>query len=66
MKKELELKLNTLPNVPGIYKFLNNKGEILYIGKAIDLKKRVSSYFLKDPIDRPRIMQMLPQVSDMR
>ncbi|HRX44335.1 MAG TPA: GIY-YIG nuclease family protein, partial [Candidatus Dojkabacteria bacterium] len=65
MKKELELKLNTLPNVPGIYKFLNNKGEILYIGKAIDLKKRVSSYFLKDPIDRPRIMQMLPQVSDI-
>lgn len=66
MKSNIELKLDTLPNTPGIYKFLNNKGEILYIGKAIDLKKRVSSYFLKDPIDRPRIMQMLPLVSDIQ
>lgn len=66
MKNNIELKLNTLPNVPGIYKFLNENGEILYIGKAIDLKKRVSSYFLKDPIDRPRIMQMLPLVSDIQ
>lgn len=65
MNKEIELKLNTLPNVPGIYKFLNKEGEILYIGKAIDLRKRVSSYFLKDPIDRPKIMQMLPIVSDI-
>lgn len=66
MKKEIELKLNTLPNVPGIYKFLNSNGDILYIGKAIDLKKRVSSYFLKDPIDRPRIIQMLPLVFDIQ
>jgi len=66
VKKELELKLNTLPNVSGIYKFLNDKGDILYIGKAMDLKKRVSSYFQKDPIDRPRIMQMLPLVSDIQ
>jgi len=66
VKKDIELKLNTLPNVPGIYKFLNINGEILYIGKAIDLKKRVSSYFLKDPIDRPRIIQMLPLVYDIQ
>ncbi len=35
----------TLPNQPGIYKYLNEGGEIIYIGKAKDLKKRVSSYF---------------------
>jgi excinuclease ABC subunit C len=35
----------TIPNLPGIYKYLNEAGDIIYIGKAKDLKKRVSSYF---------------------
>jgi len=37
--------LNTLTQCPGIYKMLNEKGEIIYIGKAKNLKNRVSSYF---------------------
>lgn len=37
--------LKTLTQRPGIYKMLNDKGEIIYIGKAKNLKKRVSSYF---------------------
>jgi excinuclease ABC subunit C len=35
----------TIPNLPGIYKYLNEAGDIIYIGKAKDLKKRISSYF---------------------
>jgi excinuclease ABC subunit C len=47
----LKIDINKVPNTPGVYKFFNNK-EIIYIGKAKDLKKRVSSYFGKSFKDR--------------
>lgn len=39
--------ISVLPNKPGIYQYFDNAGTIIYIGKAKDLKKRVSSYFTK-------------------
>lgn len=65
MENRIQRKLDVLPDLPGIYKFLNKKGSILYIGKAINLKKRVSSYFQLDLYDRPRIRQMLPYIYDI-
>src|SRR5690554_6918486 len=46
-KNILTLKRNSIPEKPGVYQFLNDKKEIVYIGKAKNLKKRVSSYFTK-------------------
>ncbi len=65
MENRIQRKLDVLPDSPGIYKFLNKEGSILYIGKAINLKKRVSSYFQLDLNDRPRIRQMLPYIFDI-
>ena len=38
----------TIPREPGIYKYYNKENELLYVGKAKDLRKRVNSYFLKN------------------
>ena len=43
----LKDKLRSLPNKPGVYLFKSKKGEILYVGKAKALRKRVASYFNK-------------------
>lgn len=56
---ELEL----LPRKTGIYKFYNKKGEILYIGKALNLQARVKSYFNNTLYDRPYVKKMIPFIN---
>jgi len=56
--------LKNLPAKPGIYRMLSDKNDVLYVGKARDLKKRVQSYFRSAGL-APRIVSMMSQVVDV-
>ncbi len=64
-------KIKNLPSSAGIYQYFNDKGQLLYIGKAKDLKKRVKSYWRFTPSLHPnpnqsgRILKMLSQTTFM-
>ena len=54
-----------LPRSPGIYKFINQKKEIIYVGKSKDLSKRVKSYFQKNIANR-KIKNLVNEVSEIK
>lgn len=58
--------VDTLPNSPGVYQFIDSNGTIIYIGKAKDLKKRVSSYFTKSHQQSAKLRVLVSKIVDIR
>lgn len=54
-----------LPNKPGVYKFFDSTNTIIYVGKAKDLKKRVTSYFTKGNLDSRKTHRLVSEIKEM-
>jgi excinuclease ABC subunit C len=62
----LDQQLSRLPDQPGVYKFLDAKGVLLYVGKAKSLRNRVRSYFVKAATLEPHKRQMVTEIADIQ
>lgn len=58
--------INNLPKSPGVYQFINKDGKIIYVGKAKNLRNRVSSYFNKSRFDSYKTQILSKNVSDIK
>lgn len=66
MKEYLSNIIKNIPNKPGCYQYFDDKGTIIYVGKAKDLKKRVSSYFTKTHHDSAKTRILVSKIRDIK
>ncbi len=64
MDERLRLKISLLPETPGVYRYYNSEGTIIYVGKAKNLKRRVSSYFNREH-EVERTNRLVSNIADM-
>ena len=64
MNEKIESKLKLLPDKPGVYKMFNARGELIYVGKAINLKNRVRQYFQSSKNHTPKVASMVTNIDD--
>ena len=65
-EEKLKEKVNSLPLEPGVYRYFNEAGTIIYIGKAKSLKNRVSSYFVKSNQHDRKTRKLVSEIRDMQ
>ncbi len=61
---DLQHKLANLPTAPGVYLMLNEAGEVIYVGKAINLRNRVRSYFQKSQSQPLKVQVLVEHIAD--
>ena len=64
MNDRIEAKLKLLPDKPGVYKMFNSCGELIYVGKAVNLKNRVRQYFRSSANHPPKVAAMVANIAD--
>ena len=62
----LQAILKTLPAKPGVYQYFDEKGKVIYVGKAKNLKSRVSSYFNADTHHGAKITYLVRKIADIK
>lgn len=66
MNENLRNIIQNIPDKPGCYQYFDDKGTIIYVGKAKNLKKRVSSYFTKTHHDSPKTRILVSKIKDIK
>lgn len=64
MREDLKPILSTIPNKPGVYRYFDKDGTLIYVGKAKNLKRRVSSYFNKEQTGKTRVL--VSRIADIK
>ena len=62
--RHIDLLLQRIPEQPGVYQYLDKEGTVIYVGKAKNLKRRVSSYFNKDQSSL-KTRQLVAHIADI-
>lgn len=65
-KKHLDTILRTLPSLPGVYRYLDKEGTVIYVGKAKNLKNRVLSYFRSDANLSLKTRMLVRKIADIK
>src|SRR5512145_2805351 len=65
-KVNLAILVSKLPRKPGVYQFINGDGEIIYVGKAKNLRNRVSSYFSATDVGNYKLGALLRKINDIK
>ncbi len=66
IRQHLKEQVAALPHSPGIYQYIDHNNKVIYVGKAKDLKKRVSSYFVESREHSAKVIVMVRQIVDIR
>ena len=66
IRQHIKEQVAALPHSPGVYQFVDRNGVIIYVGKAKDLRKRVSSYFVENRDHSAKVIVLVRQIVDIR
>ena len=66
IRQHLQEQVAALPHAPGIYQYIDRNNKVIYVGKAKDLKKRVSSYFVESREHSAKVLVMVRQIVDIK
>jgi excinuclease ABC subunit C len=64
-RPEIREKLNVLPTRPGVYLYRDARGTVIYVGKAVNLRNRVRSYFHASAEQTPKTLHLLSELADL-
>ena len=63
IKDDIKEQVKLMPNLPGCYQYFDEKGEVIYVGKAKNLSKRVRSYFVNHKNKSPKLEHLVPKIA---